>query len=300
MELMKSRRLVREFTELRSTRKRIAINILRTYKISQLPFKSVMPEPNDFCRFPIIEAIIEQSADVVVDDSSFADIVPRLPRIIEDWRASINQKLVEKIGKHESETWLPWGKVEEDHNRPIDIVADEVKLATTVFNCVNCVTNGSFYHGPFDDFFDPDDVADYYGFFDDEDYDRGHSKSIKPLFYPSVLGHRCLTKPKVWRQRTTNDPSVMFEILPSYRQQWSCDYLAVDKPTGRIVQHLVEVAGLDPSTTTASDLDQLDPRFACLLCVRRDEEDLDMGWTTISGWRAAVRAFPVLSAICLI
>src|ERR1700722_7086778 len=48
MELMKSRRLVREFTGLRSTRKRITINIPRTSKISQLPFKSVMPEPNDF------------------------------------------------------------------------------------------------------------------------------------------------------------------------------------------------------------------------------------------------------------
>lgn len=86
---MKVKRQERERKALIVTRKTPAIEVLRDYKKSQLPWTAPMPEPVDFCNFPAVKAILELPNEVTVDVSNFAEVVPLLPSLFSDWRAEI-------------------------------------------------------------------------------------------------------------------------------------------------------------------------------------------------------------------
>lgn len=77
------------------------------------------------------------------------------------------------------------------------------------------------------------------------------NKSLHPNIYrfPSVLSHGC--------QREIGE-----DILLS--QPWSPRGLVFDDRRALIIQDLVIAAGLDPSTATAADMDEADPRVVCL------------------------------------
>jgi hypothetical protein len=76
MEQMKTKRLDRK-------RKAIAINVLRAYKISSLPWtEDFMPEPVDFCTLPEIKAVLGLPNDPEVDESTFSDILPKFPEML--------------------------------------------------------------------------------------------------------------------------------------------------------------------------------------------------------------------------
>ena len=273
MEKMKSKRLAREWTQIVLLRETIAVDILRNYKKSQLPFTSVMPEPYDFFQFPAIKVVIDQPADVDVDESSFTDIIPLLPDMVDEWRVDINTKLAECVKKYkkggERTQSMDSNEDDERKNDHDDVVAERMKLATTVFNCHLC---------------DMDDLSD-----DESESDPRvlEPNFFKALFYPNVLGHRCLTKPE--------DPGFTFDSRRDltgpfhFRQKWTCEWLGLDERAGRIVASLIEASGLDPATTTAADMDELDARFACLLCAKM--ADL-IGHAVVwaFGWRFAVRA----------
>jgi hypothetical protein len=286
MQEMKSKRLAREWTHIVRLRKMIAIGILRNYKKSQLPFTSVMPEPNDFLQFPAIKAVIDQPADVDVDESSFTDIIPLLPDMVDEWRVDIDTQLVECVKKYKKGG-------ERTRKNDHDAVAEKMKLATTVFNCHLCDMDDSSEDEDNRSF---DDENEDNWSSDDEDEDNRSvlgRNFFKALFYPNVLGHRCLTKledPELTLE-SRRDPAV---VLGSshYRQKWTCEWLGLDERAGRIVASLIKAAGLDPATTTAADMDELDARFACLLCPKlADFVGQAVVWAF--GWRFAVRASPV-------
>lgn len=313
MEDMKVIRLKRERQDLVFSRKRVAIGILRAYKISHLPFIEVMPEPVDFCTFPEVQAVLELPSDIDVSESSFSGIVPLLPTIVDRWRAGIIQKFAARVRQaHEderpllgqaqapaSENAMPQSTDESPHEsikdatdeRPAEVEYDPVekmKLATTVFKCRKC---GERYHN--------------------WPYRMGNMELAchrpppiigdvtYPLFYPQVLGHRCLTK------QETTDPPVSYYADPSlklnfddspfvncntlrHRQNWDCSCLAVDSTSGERVAKIITTCGLDPATTTAEDMDKLDPRVGCPNCVEVKAIEPDVARLMCFGWREAV------------
>jgi hypothetical protein len=308
MEEMKIQRLKRERQALLISRKPTAIGILRAYKISQLPFAEVMPEPVDFCAFQEVKAILELPNDVTVDESSFSEIVPLLPNIINRWRMNVIQKLAARVGQaHEDEKSLlgqnqaPASETatSKENNQPLLAKAEEsatigydpaekMKLATTVFKCRKCgerYRNWPYRLGNVDlACHKPPSIADM----------------TYPLFYPQVLGHRCLTMPETddYTAYSSNDQSVRLNVDVSpfanwyslhSRQSWDCLCLAVDAKSGQRVAKIVEACGLDPATTTADDMDLVDARLGCPNCLEWRHLGSNTARITSFGWREAVR-----------
>jgi len=313
MEEMKVLRLGRERKALVISRKHTAISILRAYKISQLPFTEVMPEPVDFCAFPEIQAILELPNDVDVDDSSFAEVVPLLSAVIGRWRAQIIQKFAARVRQaHEDEQ--TYGKQNQDlaeigtlepNNQSQDPSVEDhaggtaeveydpiekMKLAITVFKCRKCgekYRNWPYRLGSIGlACHKPPAIADM----------------TYPLFYPQVLGHRCLTRletldPAEYYQ---SDLSLGLEIDTSrygnwdalcVRQNWDCRCLAVDAKAGERVAEIVATCGLDPATATAQDMDTLDARVGCPNCATVERSEPNVARLTCLGWREAVSPF---------
>jgi hypothetical protein len=65
--------------------------------------------------------------------------------------------------------------------------------------------------------------------------------------------------------------------------------LRADKGGTKDATSLLKMLGLDPSTTTAEQLDVLDPRFLCLCCPR--EVSKGVKGRKAMGWRESVRRF---------
>ena len=284
MEEMKVKRLTRELAALTLQRKRIAIDVLRQYKNSQLPYTEIMPEAVDFCDFPLVKAVLDQPADIDIDESSFAEIVPLLPDLIAKWRADIHQQLIWQMKANDDEEWRATrlGTFmmlldDEDIGLPIlddDKMAEQLKLATTVFKCYACPTATT--------------ISDPFSSDSDDDEFFVFQPTVMPLFYPKVLGHRCLTRLRQrWTYETNSDPSkaLIFDVRD--REKWACSSLRLDTYTGKVVRQIVDALDLDPTTTTAEDMDQLDPRFGCLSCPEISDQ---VGHVKVSafGWRSAV------------
>lgn len=295
MEEMKRKRLAREFAACVIARKPIAIEILRLYKTSQLPGTLVMPEALDFCGFPAIRDILEQPVDVQVDESSFTTIVSLLPGLIHHWRARAVQQLLRKSKDSDEDIQKTSERVfrrlqsdfDEDSDSETSSDADDADeervLATTVFKCPDCTSV----------FISEGDINYAYGC-DDPDTGPYLLNISKPLFFPKVLGHHCLTKRNVSngaaRRKKSDDVSKSLEYLGTVRKKWSCRELLLDKSTGNIVKWIVEACLLDPTITTAYDMDTLDPRMACLSCADIIDADNSVDVATF-GWRSAVGLF---------
>ncbi|KAI0797607.1 hypothetical protein C8Q75DRAFT_801540 [Abortiporus biennis] len=108
----------------------------------------------------------------------------------------------------------------------------------------------------------------------------------KTIPYPRIKAHRCLMKCR----ELNLEPATLEDDLRNllYRKTgeapWSSENLVFDAKSSELMGHLVELCGLDPKTTTAEDLDNLDPRFACLAC----SDDLDdMSSCCAITWRRA-------------
>lgn len=291
MEEMKRKRLAREFAVCVNARKPFAIEVLRSYKTSQLPDSLIMPEALDFCMFPSVKNILEQPVNVQVDVSSFAIVVTLLPGLIHQWRTRVVRQLIRKSKDTDEDTRqtservflnLRWAVDEDSDSEPgsdTEDVDEERVLATTVFKCPNCTS-----------IFISEGDIDYTYVRDDPDIGPHLLNISRPLFFPKVLGHSCLTKRNVCtditRRRKSDDISKSMEYLGTVRRKWSCRELLLDKSTGNIVKRIVEACMLDPKTTTACEMDTLDPRLACLSCA--DIKDADSLDADTFGWRSAV------------
>lgn len=300
---MKVDRFERELRALIMPRKSVAIEVLRSYKITQLPFVAVLPEPADFCCFPEIRAVLYSPTNVHVDESNFQDVIPLLPGIFDRWREEINRKLTARVQQAyrdekkknvtaDSHLTLPSDSAS-DVDQPVDERAEfdaakQMQLATTVFKCRTCaelVPN----------------TADRLG--DVRLACHAPHEAFDPLYslsYPQVLAHRCLTRPGTHvfdSIHMDDDPTTHLEADGSrfapkfswqHRQQWDCSCLAMDVGAGIRIAALVKSCGLDPATATADHMDNANARFGCMQCMEPSPAS-DISIESY-GWRSVVSA----------
>ncbi|KAG6335460.1 hypothetical protein ID866_3634 [Astraeus odoratus] len=305
MEQMKSQRLERERKALVISRKQIAVSILRAYKINHLPLTEVMPEPVDFFAFPEVDTIIERPTEEEVTGSSFAGVVARMDELITQWRSRCHDTLLEqfkdalsekvqqrighvaKDGSVDASMSSPADPKGKGKAKAVDVpppddaqLMDALSLATTVFRCVSC--------GPrLNPWFDIDDPwEDEYAWL--SGLPSRNSASSTPLFYPKVMGHRCLTKHRQYIPIQDADPTKQLNSSLNTRTKWTCTSLQIDKVAQAIVSAVVSACGQDPLTTTAAHMDAMDPKLACLSCARWDDGIWDQCDASVFDWRAAV------------
>lgn len=327
MQQMKSQRLERERKALVISRKRIAVSILRAYKISHLPLTDVMPEPMDFCAISQVLEILELPTETQVTENTFAPIVEKMDELIGEWRTRILGSLVQKVKdalyshkpranctSETSDSTLmddmagpssnPIGKgkakvVEPPIPDDSQIIQD-LSLATTVFNCKSCNPRFGIFYGLYDadSSSDTDSTSSEDDFFDPWGFSLGscrpRSKS-NPLFFPKVLGHRCLTKQHGFNwDNPSGDPTKQYDYPMGNRTRWTCHLLQVDEKTGKMAANVVATCGLDPETTTTVEMDELNHQLACLECLEWSDDEWDQAEAPVFGWRAAVRAILTL------
>ncbi|KAJ7657980.1 hypothetical protein B0H17DRAFT_1097534 [Mycena rosella] len=237
MQQMKAKRLAREHAALVVERRAIATKVLRTFKRSQLPWTDIMPGAADFCDFPEIKTVLKQPAEVEVDEHSFESMLPAFPGMIATWREEAVKQLVltRKRG------------CKEDAQEDDDEIKTRLKLATSVFKCNSC---------------GDDDGDSYFG--DIQSFDDGFGLGVRcrPLYWPRVLAHRCLTR--------APDYAMLLMFMDGARDvPWRASILSVDTRVAGIVKKIVEACGMDAATTTVDDLDAADPRLACHVCAQR-------------------------------
>ncbi|KAI6163681.1 hypothetical protein EDD17DRAFT_429687 [Pisolithus thermaeus] len=302
MEDLRARRLQRERKALVLARRELAISVLRAYKRERLPFTDVMPEPMDFWMFPEVSAIIELPTETEVTEASFADVVSRLDELIIQWRARNYNSFIDKFRdvltlklqritdaatdkgtNAEAKAGTPADVKGKGKARAVDPpMPDEselvkvLSLATTIFRCEYCTPSPwmSIYEEPFHSFMSPK-----------------RSVSTIPLFYPKLMGHRCLTRGRGQDSPMTPLESISEFPYDSRRQtQWTCAPLQIDRQAEAIVSNIIAACNLDPLTTTTAEMDALDPKLACLnvRCVQRDGVIKDLCKASVFGWRAAL------------
>jgi hypothetical protein len=265
---MRTKRLAHERRLLVFRRKFAAIEVLRKYKISELPCTKPMPESADFCAFPPVVEILEQPSDVDVTEKSFDSIKEDLDTWIEKWRSKVEAGVIGRIGKGRSFSVGVGLKYDQAKKR--------LKLATTVFTCQSC----SWFRGDLND--DPEQVLN----------SEASASKCRPLFFPHVVGHRCLTLSctQLDHARDTHrDPSTFMTHWTGWRAPWSADYLIMNERLGMLVEHIVEACGLDAGKVTAEEMDRRDDRLACLRCAEMVDGMRGYRRVPVFGWREAVR-----------
>ena len=293
MTEMREKRFKREFAALVNRRKRSALTVLRTFKNARLPETDIMPQGPDFCHFSAVSEVLNRPTDVEVDASSFDDIVPLLPELITEWRASIKEKMTQVVKMRDGiprsrahrldfilNMRCPDEDEDEDEAPPVHSnlhLTDEefsrkLTLASTVFTC-HC---GGGYN-------------DYWGLYDSDDEDSYSPSKI--LLYPQVMGHSCQTRVSKmfpWELSSTSDPSCRLESWScrSERKQWNSSGLSLHPSASRIARHIIQLAGLDPDLATSHQMDRLEIRFGCSACSESDSDDDDV--YPIFNWRGAV------------
>jgi hypothetical protein len=274
MEKMKAKRLARELTQLRTQRTLDAIKLLRAYKAKCAPFTNVMPEPLDFCDFGPVREVLYEPPDINVNSESFLHLMPELDGIVEEWRRKILKKFVQevKVGIVNRSIKL------DDNPVDLDAASDEsilqrIQLACTVFACIPCEDIQGF-----DPLF-----PDYFIVLSSNPPTMSRSLQTRPLWFPRVLGHRCLTKP---RRCGLADDATRLDTLPCHRQRWFCGrVIKVHQEACEAAVAIIEACEMDPSIATVDDMDQLDARLECLACLVPNVEDPSH---IVFGWRSAV------------
>ncbi|OJA11870.1 hypothetical protein AZE42_03262 [Rhizopogon vesiculosus] len=308
MEDMKARRLERERKALLVARRRIAIGVLRSYKIAHLPLTDVMPEPADFCNFPEVVEIVELPTETEVTEASFADVTSQMDDLVHNWRTRIRSQLRTKVKDHSRhvarrrawENREPSDPYYEDYVESlgaIDVkgkkkevlppvpddaeIGQSILLATTVFRCKTCTPSAGLHGDHFSG-------SDFDSFLDDLEGPR--PRSI-PLFYPKVMGHSCLTKSRTlpWDYSASDDPNYRIDFPMSTRTKWDIRMLQVDEEAGKATRAVVEACDEDPLTITATKMDELDHRFACVDCVKWSKHEVNQADAPVFTWRQAVQ-----------
>jgi hypothetical protein len=294
MQEMRKKRLIHEHEALVKERKHSAVKVLRTYKNAELPYTEIMPEGPDFCEFEPIKTILEQPTDVNVDESSFVEILPTLPDLIATWRKGINVQLARAMTNNNIRRMAGLSMVhammfymgfnggddmdfDDDDSEYEGLTDDElaakVKLATTVFRCSTCNNSSPL-------FWDEDRFS----------MSSDDGSTSRPLFYPEVLGHRCLTRlsDPLWTWDSRLEPIQRLDHSSSARRKWTARPLRLDPRVEKMVEAVLKVVGKDPATTTSEEMDNLGAWFACLKCaVTRSAQ---RGQTKAYGWRDVVGA----------
>jgi hypothetical protein len=270
MEAMRDKRLAREYRLLVCQRKYSAIEVLRKLKMAELPFTQPMPESADFCEFPPVVEILEQPSDADVTEESFDIIKEDLQVCIEKWRSKVEDKLIEDIQRAKR---AGTKGICEPIILPYDEAKKRLKLATTVFICHNCAVDPSDLH-------------------DDDAFSIDSTQICRPLFFPQVVGHRCLTLSSCMEDldyaTSSPDPSLLLVYRDRWRSRWF-SVLDLDVRLGKLVENIVEACRLDARKVTASEMDQRDDRLACMSCAGSLDAMRGYCLAHVFGWREAVR-----------
>ncbi|KAK0196011.1 hypothetical protein F5146DRAFT_1028152 [Armillaria mellea] len=234
-ESMKAKRLAREREALINTRKSVAVIVLRRYKneSTNYPLKQFFPTIADFCTFPPVREVLELPSEVVVNTQSFSTILPQVPNLFQRWRRHVRGLLSQFILGPDSQT-------------PPANCLTHLKLARNVLICKSCsiFPHSSQRHR------DPED---------------GDKCELAPLFYPQMLSHACTSLG--YKRGSVADKSSNLVHEPwRWHTPWNTTWLAKNEKFKVIVETIVRLVELDPSTATVEDMDDADAQFDCLLC----------------------------------
>lgn len=156
-----------------------------------------------------------------------------------------------KTIRRELASLLPDYKVEDDD----EAIHAQLKLATSIFHCnagPNC---------------------------------RGEGRT---LAYPGILFHPCFTLMAPGNGPSSKDPRSIANqkaCLMMGGSPWNCSGRVQVHPRQYVVNKILLCCGKDPRSTTAAEMDEQDPRLACVECAIRDRVIISMSW------RRAVRVF---------
>ncbi|PBK88472.1 hypothetical protein ARMGADRAFT_1033853 [Armillaria gallica] len=95
--------------------------------------------------------------------------------------------------------------------------------------------------------------------------DNGDRYKLAPLFYPQTLSHAC-TSLGYKRGSVTDESSNLVHERCRWRTPWNTTWLAKNEKFKAIVETVIRMVELDPSTATVQDMDDADAQFDCLLC----------------------------------
>lgn len=321
IEKVRRNRLEAEYKELVLSRKKLACEYLRNYKNRHLPCLDIFPEPPDFCEFEPVKRICNEPSDTVVDLSTFNGLNDSISDLIKRWRKDVHSGIRNVFLKNMTASFKAPEKFDlPDWTNDVAALRRKMSLATAVFVCEQCSRHG-FANAPYDDF----DILGL-SFWDEEDeyFDFDDTpRAVKPMFYPQVMAHPCLTRftlknsyflAELYEASASNpklrDPTVYLDARLKQRQRWNSDRITLDKQGAKVAEKVVALAGLDPALATADDMDALNARFKCNDCLGlhrspppppsedgmdedEDEPDLFIGPNNaerylIMTWRAAV------------
>ncbi|KAK0459306.1 uncharacterized protein EV420DRAFT_1269430, partial [Desarmillaria tabescens] len=234
---MRTRRLAREREALINSRKSIAVVVLRQYKneSTNYPLKRFFPTIADFCDFPPVREVLELPSEVVVNTQSFSAVVPQIPYLCRRWRGYVRGLLSQLILGPDSQ--IP----PEEH-------LTHLKLARSVLICQSCSTfplSSQLHRGH-----------------EDED-DR---YKLEPLFYPQMLTHACTSLGYKQRCPAPDESSRLVHEHYRSRAPWHTTSLAQNEQFKMIVETIIRLVELEPSTASVQHMDDADAQFECLLC----------------------------------
>lgn len=295
MEEMRANRVARERAALIVSRKQFALEALQAYKNKHhMPQTQPLPELGDFCAMDIVIQVLELPDEVDVATGHFNGVMEVMPELILEWQKKVDVMLAERLAHKSTPSW------HHDLNPPLQDAppSDEdlarLKLATTVFYCGDCVLDhgGNGYLFGFGDEYIP--------------------KLKAPLFYPTVIGHRCTTRHSTWwfERFSEGDIEVLsgervglisgeriMRILETKeeRNNWRGTGLHLNDRASAVIRNILRAAGKDAEVTTTDEMDSENPHFQCLACLGSARIIDQTPRPTIFGWRDAVG--PSLAAV---
>jgi hypothetical protein len=108
-----------------------------------------------------------------------------------------------------------------------------------------------------------------------------------PISYPRILVHSCVHSLRDYWQDSDEFRRKLWLNLDDEPWNYVGDRIGIYEKGGPAAREIVISCGLDPDTTTAQEMDDLDARYECLGCYAEFHGRLIMGWRT-AVWHSAL------------
>ncbi|KAF8186009.1 hypothetical protein BJ912DRAFT_1043290 [Pholiota molesta] len=259
--------------------------------LSRYPADSPMPNPADVLEFPPIERLIHTDTNIELDMDR--DIMPclirALPSEIAEWREKVASALWIKM--LESRVWAEAGWWHEPvRERRWEWRLRFLERAVVVFRCkdrsMHCRWEQARLRA---DVVFPAGTPNVTLAIAIAAENQDHAPV---MWHPQFVHHQCTSmtfQGYVERiTRTYESLSVEREYKQCRHAPWDAKTLVFDEQASRATRNILEACGMDWRETTTKQLDQRNPRLACLKCsfgARCDGERQVRVWT----WRDAVQ-----------
>ena len=224
------------------------LKVLRKFHkscVSQLPRNALVPSSADLFIHPLVRGLIEDTPN---DGSKFtiAHLDPVKDSFLEisrQWVDEVKSKLFTMV---QSSLRSDENSKEQPDQRDIDTI---LSLATTFFHCSGC-------------------SRDYYR--------DSHETSFR---YKRAIIHACARE---WSSQTEcPEPlETLRENLKKLPWNTSND-ISFSSRAHRTMRDIVALCGLDPDTTTAKEMNDIDPIFECVTCNSPSNGRCTMTWECI-------------------